>query len=201
MPMTRPRTALTLLLLLAIVVGSLGSVAANHSGNARWYKDTVPVYDYTNLMLNGYVQQKVDQWNAALGGKLTLRYERVAFHYNCNGVPNKVAGAIIVCNYESGDYPDYPAGVSTITYDKTRQGVKITAVKTILVASRYGTNSGQSGYWWHPMGCHELGHAIGLQHPSEAIGGYDYGGCMAVINDAPNAHDQDEVRDLYRENR
>lgn len=183
---------LLLVLTTALMLGQVSDLRANEAGKARWQAGTITVYDYTSANLAGYVERVVAQWNAVLPSTLQLSYVRAGMHDDCVGVPQKINGAMVVCNQES--WPEYPAGVTDVLTKKGKNGpAQITATRTVLVAGTYGTNDSRSGMWGFPLGCHELGHALGLNHPHDW---YD-DTCMSVYQDAPSASDAAALHTLY----
>lgn len=185
---------LLLMLVAALMLAQVSDLRANEAGKARWNAGTITVYDYTSANLKGYVEQVVAQWNAVLPSTLQLSYVRAGVHDNCDGVPQRITGAMVVCNQMS--WPEYPAGATDVLTKKGKNGpARITATRTVLVAETYDTNDPRSGLWGFPLGCHELGHALGLNHPHDW---YD-DTCMSVYVDLPSASDAAALQTLYKE--
>lgn len=172
---------IVLVLLLSAPLALLAS--ANHRGNDAWKRTTVTVYDYSQAELDGYVATIVANWNAALGGGLELVYERRPAK-PCGDV-DPVRGAMVVCS--RAHHEQYPAGVTWIW---TNDEHEITKTKTVLVAT--GTHGSGTAYWWHPMGCHELGHALGLNHWYT-----ETDSCMGTQMQTPGSHDAEALQRMY----
>ncbi len=188
------RGGVLLALAMILMFTQVSDLRANEAGTARWNPGTIAVYDYTSAGLDGYVAQIVAQWNAVLPATLQLSYQRAEMRENCEGVPDKINGAMVVCNQVS--FPQYPAGVTDVQFINGKNGAaQITSTRTILVAETYGTKDARSGGWGFPLGCHELGHALGLNHP----GDWDEDTCMSVYQDTPSAGDAAALHSLYKE--
>lgn len=156
-------------------------------GTDRWRRRTVPVIDYTGPELEGYLPIIVQNWNAALGGGLRLTYWRAESRVDCAGVAKEI-GAIVVCNYRAPT-PEISSGE---THVFVNDHSAIVAAKVHLVARAWGTNSEESGYWWHPLGCHEVGHALGLEHDFN-----ESRTCMGTQRQTPGWIDVRRLKALY----
>lgn len=177
-----------LLLILVLALGVVVPVSAEHGSKDHWAQRLVVVYDYTQPELDGYLPIIVRNWNLALGdGGLRLRYEDRPSK-DCRDV-DPIPDAIVVCSAATHD--TYAAGATWVWVGKRH---RISKVKTLLVASTWGTSSSESGYWWHPMGCHEMGHALGLDHPNPW---QDITTCMSTQRQTPGTHDVAELRRMY----
>jgi hypothetical protein len=157
------------------------------SEHDRWQRKHIPVIDYTGPELDGYLPIIVANWNAALGGGLQLSYQRAEPRADCAGVKRQ-AGAIVVCNYRT---PNEQVG-SGETHVFVNGRSAIVAAKVHLVARAWGTNSEESGYWWHPLGCHEVGHALGLEHDFD-----ESRTCMGTQRQTPGWMDVRRLKTLY----
>ncbi len=187
-------SGLLLVLVAALMLSQAGDLRANEAGKARWNTGTITVYDYTSASLAGYVERVVADWNAVLPATLQLSYQRAGMYENCEGVPDKINGAMVVCNRDS--WPDYPAGATDVLTKKGKSGpARITATRTVLVAETYGSQDPRSGMWGFPLGCHEIGHALGLNHPHD----WFEDTCMSVYRDSPSASDAAAMQTLYKE--
>lgn len=178
------RLALTLVLLLGFVInGALPATVDAGSPSLRWGKRSITVYDYTSDM-GTYVATKVAEWNVALAGNLTLSYQRMDPRQDCAGV-NRRGGAIVVCNeVERGQ--NY-SGLTTVLAKKNDKD-RIESAKVALVANRYDGPHDQYGW---PYGCHEIGHALGLNHIVST------GSCMNSDRDTPGADDVAMLQKMY----
>lgn len=182
-----------LVLLTALIALLPLAATASHATKRGWPRENVPVYDYTAAGLAGYVEIVVANWNAAAGGGITLNYVRRDQREGCPNV-KPIDNAIVVCSYRrDAGFDQYPAGVTFLRYrpDGPNKG-DILSAKVVLVADAWDTNGSDSGYWWHPMGCHEMGHALGLNHS------YDNATtCMEVRRQVPGSHDAEALRKMY----
>lgn len=172
-----------LLLLLAAAITAF-PVSANHRGNDRWDAKRVTVYDYTQPVLDGYIQTVVRNWNLALGGGLRLVYQREDAT-NCPSV-DPIKGAMVVCS--RAEWDAYPAGITYLWVNTDKH--TIIKTKTILVAT--GTHGSGTSYWSHPLGCHELGHALGLNHWYT-----ETDSCLGTQMQTPGSHDAEALQRMY----
>lgn len=179
-----------ILLIAALLLGVMAlPVSASHDSRWTWHKDTITLIDRTHG-LNDYVAIKVAEYNALDAG-FKIKYERGAPDKGCRDTPKR-DGKIVVCNRAevvcAGDVA--PRGCTDLWLKRTNDGErKITAAKVILEAASWSTPGG----WGDIYGCHEIGHALGLNH--------DYGSpdtCMGQERDTPGPHDADMLRKMYR---
>ena len=182
--------ALTLLALTLLAPSAL----ASHDTNKPWRKSTVTVEDWTSARAGTYARTVVANWQAALGTGLTLHYERKDHRENCEGVAWQ-QGVIRICDYtpEAAEAAGAGVGKTNLKYDwNSRQKEwRITGAKVMLVANSFQGGSG-SAYWWHPLGCHEMGHALGLNHWY-----VEDQSCMGTQMQTPGPHDLTALKRMY----
>ena len=177
-------------LLLGVGVPLLGS--ATH-GDLAWRRDVVVVEDHTSEALGPYVEIITHNWNAALGGGLVLKYQRHPPVTNCQGV-KPVEGRIVVCDYRQADAPaKVGVGVTDLWWCSRDNGdnKRLCQAFVRLVADDWRGGSG-TAYWWHPLGCHELGHAIGLDHRYT-----ETDSCLGTQMQTPGSHDAVQLKRMY----
>lgn len=175
-------------LLATILLAMMQTASASHRTGESWPDAaTVVVRDYTGPELDGYIPIIVANWQTAIGsGALTLVYERKPAK-PCSDVRQN-DGAISVCSSHEDNEP-YPAGVTLLKLD----GHTITAAKVHLVARDWThANHPDAGYWWHPMGCHEMGHALGLGHRYT-----ETDSCLGTQMQQPGSHDVEAMKQEY----
>jgi hypothetical protein len=182
------------LLLVALLLGFTPLFVTNAThGDLAWRRDTVVVEDHTSEALGPYVEIITHNWNAALGGGMRLKYQRHPPVTNCQGV-RPVEGRIVVCDYRQADAPPKVGVGVTDTWTCSRDNgdnPRLCQAFVRLVADDWRGGAG-TAYWWHPLGCHELGHAIGLDHRYT-----ETDSCLGTQLQTPGSHDAAQLKRMY----
>lgn len=196
-------------LLLIIVLFVLAflpiSADAMHMSHLHWGSSAaITVRDYTNSNLTGYVEIITRNWQSALGtGGITLTYEREPAT-PCSQIV-RVNKNIDVCS-ATADEPvgDEKAGtgitdIFCATSNQCEGGdgsdKRIVYARVYLVANDWRGNPSSIGWWWHPMGCHEMGHALGLNHIYTDYS--EHHTCMGTQGQSPGDHDVAVLKNQY----
>lgn len=170
------RLALLALLLLP------GAALANHEGENTWRVDRVVVEDHTDPGTHDLIRESVRDWNAALPDTIKLVYREADRDRHCDlHLDQYDKGTIGICN----DSDDHGCGCSGMTYPWT-DGRKILRAAVFLVMGNdvpVGNEFGES------LACHELGHALGLDHGLHT--------CVGEWRMNPTAHDAEALTRMY----
>jgi len=127
---------------------------------------------------------------------------------NASGVNTKkcspIAGKILVCDAAYGNRGWL--GIASIWLN----GGHISQATTKLNNSYFDTATYNTPAWRSLVACQEIAHDFGLDHQDEGFGPPNLGTCMDYTNDAdgggaygpsnahPNAHDYDQLEDIYK---
>jgi len=192
------RRLATLGLGLALVMLSVGPVAANHQwGKYHWARSSnpLPLEIASNLDSNysGNLVTALVDWNKS--AVLALTKVDGAGLKNCG----PVAGRVEVCNdrygYRRGGWLGL-AQVWTSGDHITQATVQLN--DTFLL----GGGSYDSDAWRQMVTCQEIGHTFGLDHQDEDFYNANLDTCMDYTTDPstnqhPNKHDYDELDTIY----
>jgi hypothetical protein len=201
------KTFLISLLALFLVAGT---ASANHAwGKYHWNLSTAnttanPLDLGNNLTTanwqNSLLEASTD-WNISV-----LKNEVVAGGSNSNCDPT--SGSVEVCNKEYGN--NGWLGIASIWATRGKENHITQAVvkvnDTYFNTSQYNTPS-----WRNMVMCQEVGHTFGLNHQDENFSNTNLGTCMDYTNDPtgtagtngtlnnehPNAHDYDQLTEIY----
>ena len=150
------------------------TAGASHGTAQHWATRTATVVDRTGSpSWNAATQYAVAVWNATNSG---LRLSWAAGTGSCT----YGAGRIDVC-------VGYANGYDGWTYMYWDGSSHLTGA-TVTMDTRVGADQG----YRNALACHEVGHALRLQHSWD-------GSCMdpAIIADAPGSHDAESLRAMY----
>jgi hypothetical protein len=188
-----------LLTMLAVAIGFATVTSANHSwGGYHWARTTHPftlkVGDNVSSAWDPYLDGAIFDWNASV----VLVLSKVAGA----GRPRQcrpTAGRIEVCNEKYGNTGWL--GVAQIWVD----GLHITQATTKLNDTYFNTATYNKPEWRRLVACQEIAHDFGLDHQDENFDNLNLGSCMDYTsnplgppsNEHPNAHDYDEIVDIY----
>lgn len=179
--------------------------SASHMSHLHWGDGkSITVRDYTNSDLDGYVEIITRNWQAALGtGGLTLTYEREAATPCADIV--RLNGSIDVCSAKSdeavgGDtagtgITDIHCATSNNCTGGDGSDKRIVYARVYLVSNDWTGPPNTVGYWWHPLGCHEMGHALGLNHYYTDYS--EHHTCMGTQGQSPGDHDVASMKNQY----
>lgn len=182
--------------------------SANHSwGGYHWARTANPVTvqlgDNVNSVWDSYLRTAQSDWNSSTVIESPLVPGSTSPR-NCRGV----AGTIQVCNASYGN-----TGWLGIASISITGGTHITQATVKLNDTYFNSAQYNTPAWRNMVTCQEVGHAYGLDHQDTNFSNYNLGTCMDYTNapsggvvggfnygpsnQAPNAHDYDELNTIY----
>ena len=194
---------MSVFVLIAVLAAFPLSASANHSwGDYHWARTSNPftlkVGDNVNSTWDPYLDEAISDWNASS----VLHLTEVAGGTrpkNCR----PTAGQIEACNARYGN--NGWLGIAQIWVNGNHITQAITKVNdTYFETAQYNTPA-----WRRLVMCQEIAHDFGLDHQDEGFGAPNLGTCMDYTNDPdgggaygpsnehPNAHDFDQLEDIY----
>lgn len=175
-----------------------GPAAAFHQwGDYHW------AFTSSNKVLR--VERQISsKWTSAVGGAvsdwhasvLDMSYASANANVSARRC-NPIAGKVLVCNYSYGQRGWL--GIASIWADGNSH---ITQATTKLNDSYHDKAPYNTEAWRNLVACQEIGHDFGLGHQDEDFSNANLNTCMDYTNNPasnqhPNAHDYDELRDMY----
>jgi hypothetical protein len=184
---------------LAVAIGFASVTSANHSwGGYHWARTSNPftlkVGDNVSSAWDPYLTEAISDWNQSIVVHLT----KVAGNTRprqCRPTP----GQMEVCNERYGNTGWL--GIAQIWLN----GDHITQATTKLNDTYFNTSAYNKPEWRRLVTCQEIAHDFGLDHQDENFDNPNLGTCMDYTsnplgppsNEHPNAHDYDELVDIY----
>jgi hypothetical protein len=194
----RWRTGLVAASVLAI--GVVTTSFAEHSwGGYHWARTsgsfTLKVGDNVSSAWDPYLNEAISDWNRSIVVTLS-RVAGTTRPRQCR----PTAGRIEVCNEKYGNTGWL--GIAQIWID----GSHITQAITKLNDTYFNTQTYNKPEWRRLVTCQEVAHDFGLDHQDENFDNPNLGSCMDYTSDPlgppsnehPNAHDYEEIVDIYR---
>jgi hypothetical protein len=192
-----------------LVIGLVASLSADHSwGSYHWARTENPAHLQVASNLT------TAQWRAALGSENTPLSAISDWNLSSvleltlvtgNGTRNckPTAGRIEVCNAKYGNN-----GWLGIAQIWITGGDHITQAVTKVNDTYFNMPTYNTPDWRQFVMCQEVGHDFGLDHQDETFNNANYGSCMdytnspagtnaATDNRHPNAHDYEELEEMY----
>jgi hypothetical protein len=191
---------LTIASRVVITVGVFLSVAstvsANHSWNGyHWARATNPftlkLGDNVSSAWDSYLATASSDWSASSVLNTTV-VTGLSNPKTCKPVPGRVE----VCDSKYGNNGWLGIASVWVSGEHITQGT-VKMNNTYFQTARYNTPA-----WRNLVLCQEVGHTIGLDHQDEDFTDAPLGTCMDYTNDPtlnqhPNAHDYEELENLY----
>lgn len=190
--------------LLSCAVIAVGPAMANHSwGNYHWARTSNPlkldVMTAVTSQWTSSVGTSISDWEQSNALALTGKTATGVNTKKCSAIPGKV----LVCNAAYGQRGWL--GIASIWAN----GNHITQATTKLNDSYHNNPPYNSAPWRALVACQEIGHDFGLAHQNEQFDPPNLGSCMDYTNDPdgggaygpnnmhPNAHDFDQLAQIY----
>lgn len=181
-----------------VVEEELGTVdRESHSwGSYHWARTSNPfnleVGDNVTSEWDSYLNTTVSDWSRSTVLDLT-KVAGQASTRRCKGT----TGRVEVCNARYGN--NGWLGIASISITG---GTHITLGTVKVNDTYFQTSTYNTPAWRNLVMCQEVGHTIGLDHQDEDFGNEPLGTCMdyssdPIPNQHPNAHDYDELGDIY----
>jgi hypothetical protein len=190
--------------LLSCAVIAVGPALANHSwGNYHWARTSNPlkldVMTAVTSQWTSSVGTSISDWEQSNALTLTGKTATGVNTKKCSAIPGKV----LVCNAAYGQRGWL--GIASIWAN----GNHITQATTKLNDSYHNNPPYNTAPWRALVACQEIGHDFGLAHQNEQFDPPNLGSCMDYTNDPdgggaygpnnmhPNAHDFDQLAQIY----
>jgi len=190
--------------LLSCAVFAVTPAQADHSwGGYHWSKSgpkvQLEVRKAITSQWNSSVNTAINDWNQSSVVALTGVTASGVNTKKCN----PVAGKILVCNASYGQRGWL--GIASIWLS----GGHISQATTKLNDTYFNKAQYNTPAWRALVACQEIAHDFGLDHQDEGFGAPNLGSCMDYTNDPdgggaygpsnehPNAHDFDQLEEIY----
>ena len=198
--------AATLIFTVFAVIASV--TFADHSWNGyHWARTsnpfTIKTGDNVTSAWDPYLNEAISDWNQS--SVLDLLKVAGASNRSCR----PTSGRIEVCNAKYGN-----TGWLGIAQIWITGGEHITQGITKLNDTYFNTSQYNTPAWRRLVMCQELAHDFGLDHQDEAFNNFNLGSCMDYTNapaggvvggfnygpsnEHPNAHDFEQIEDIYQ---
>lgn len=202
------RIALAATLVFTVFAAIASVTLADHSwGGYHWARTsnpfTIKTGDNVTSAWDAYLDEAISDWNQSS----VLDLQKVAGASNRSCRPT--SGRIEVCNAKYGN-----TGWLGIAQIWITGGEHITQAITKLNDTYFNTSQYNTPAWRRLVMCQELAHDFGLDHQDETFNNFNLGSCMDYTNapsggivggfnygpsnEHPNAHDYEQIEDIYQ---
>lgn len=171
------------------------SIASHSWGNYHWARTgnpfTLSLGDNVSAGWNWYLETASSEWNRS-----RVLYTKIVTGGTKPRSCKPTAGRVEVCNASYG-FNGW-LGIAQIWIS----GSHITQGVTKLNDSYFNSTKYNTPAWRNLVMCQEVGHTFGLDHQDENFSNANLGTCMDYTNNPgtnqyPNAHDFDQLEDIY----
>lgn len=204
--MFKTSTARLLVVTLAVTMGFVAFLSANHSwGNYHWARKSNPftltVVDSVTSSWDAYLGEADTDWSFSFLLDLTKVEGALTSFERRRCRP--VSGRIRACNYSYGNNGWLGLAQIWVSGSHIVQG----AVK--VNDTYFNTATYNKPAWRRLVMCQEVGHTLGLDHQDEDFYNGNLGTCMdytddpdgtlkgQLSNEHPNQHDYDQLATMY----